>query len=107
MLDRILNPNRTIHKWDTFWAGFVPGLFCPLLAFLFFYLVQMNKMSFEYYIATVRSFDMLAKVLSFGCIINLGVFFLYINKEYFNAGRGVILATILYAIPVVLFKFIL
>lgn len=107
MLDRILNPTRTIYKWDVFWTGFVPGLICPLLAFVFFYILQMGKMDLQYYIATVKSYEMLSKILSFGCIINLGVFFAFISKDYYNAARGVILATILYAIPVLIFKFIL
>lgn len=107
MLDRILNPTPTIHKWDKFWTGFIPGLVCPLLAFGMFYIVQMGKMSLEYYIHTVMYPEMLAKILSFGCIINLGVFFLFISRDYYNAARGVIMATILYAIPVLIFKYAL
>lgn len=107
MLDRILNPTPTVYKWDTFWLGFVPGLLCPLLAFIFFYLLQMRMMSLQEYIAFSKYPAMAAKILSFGCIINLGLFFAFITKDYYNAARGVILATILYAIPIVIFKFIL
>lgn len=106
MLDRILNPTPTIHKWDRFFTGFIPGLICPLLAFVFFYLLQMKKMGLEYYIHTVMYPEMLSKVLSFGCIINLGIFFIFISKDYYNAARGVIMATILYAIPILILKFL-
>lgn len=107
MLDRILNPTPTFYKWDKFWVGFAPALLLPLLAFVFFYLLQMQQMTFEFYLETVKTPNMLSKILSFGCIINLGVFFLFITRDYYNAARGVIAATLLYGIPVVIAKFIL
>lgn len=107
MLDRILNPTPTFYKWDKFWVGFLPALVLPLLAFVFFYLLQMQQMTFEAYLQTVKTPSMLSKILSFGCIINLGVFFLFISRDYYNAARGVTGATVLYVIPVVIAKFIL
>jgi hypothetical protein len=107
MLDRILNPTPTFYKWDKFWVGFMPALCLPLLAFVFFYLLQMQQMTFRFYLETVKAPDMLSKILSFGCIINLAVFFLFITRDYYNAARGVIAATLLYGIPVVIAKFIL
>jgi hypothetical protein len=107
MLDRILNPTPTFYKWDKFGVGFVPALMLPMLAFVFFYLLQIQQMSFELYLQTVKTPHMLSKILSFGCIINLGVFFLFISRDYYNAARGVIGATVLYGIPVIIAKFIL
>lgn len=107
MLDRILNPTPTFYKWDKFLTGFFPALVLPLLAFVFFYLLQMQQMTFQFYLQTVRTPDMLSKILSFGCIINLAVFFIFITRDFYNAARGVIAATLLYGIPVVITKFIL
>jgi hypothetical protein len=106
MLDRILNPTPTFYKWDKFGVGFFPALLLPLLAFVFFYLLQIQQMSFEVYLQTVKTPSMLSKILSFGCIINLAVFFIFISRDYYNAARGVIAATVLYGIPVVIAKFI-
>lgn len=107
MLERILNPTPTFYKWDKFWVGFFPAILLPLLSFVFFYLLQMNDMPLAVYLQTVKTPDMLSKILSFGCIINLGIFFLFISRDYYNAARGVIGATILYGIPIVIAKFIL
>lgn len=107
MLERILNPARTIYKWDRFYVGFLPALFCPLLAFLFFYTFQMKLMSFEFYLQTVKSPDLMAKILSFGCILNLAIFFLFIDRNYYNASRGVIGATLLWALPIIYAKFLM
>ena len=104
MLDRILNPAPTIYKWDRFFTGFFPGLFCPLLAFVFFYLLQMKEMSLTAFVHHSMIPDILSKILSFGCIINLGVFFLFINSSYYNAARGVIGATICWGLPVIYIK---
>lgn len=104
MLDRIFNPTPTIYKWDRFSTGFLPALVCPLLAFGFFYLFQLH-MTFPEYLKTVMYPQLLAKILSFGCIINLAIFFLCINRNYYNAARGVIGATILWGLPILYAKF--
>jgi hypothetical protein len=105
MLDRILNPTPTFYKWDRFWVGLLPSLIAPLFSLFFFYLLQMKQMSWQQYVAYVQMPDILSKVLSFGCVLNLGIFFLLINRDYFNAGRGAVAATILYIIPVIYLKF--
>ena len=104
MLDRILNPAPTIYKWDNFFTGIVPGLVCPLLAFVFFYLLQMKDMSLQAFVHHSMVPDTFSKILSFGCIINLGVFFIFITRNYYNAARGVIGATILWGIPIIYIK---
>jgi hypothetical protein len=43
--------------------------------------------------------------MSLGVVVNLFVFFLFIYRHYYVAARAVILASILYAIPIVVLKF--
>lgn len=107
MLDKVFNSSPTIYKWDKFYVGFLPGLVCPLLAFPFFYTFQMSVMSFETYLQAVQSPELLSKILSFGCIVNLGIFFLFINRSDYNSSRGVIGATILWALPIIYGKFLM
>jgi len=106
MLDRMLNPTPTIYKWDNFLIGFLPALILPIFAFGFFYVLQMKGMSWEAYVASVKIPSIAAKILSFGCILNLAFFFLVINRNYYNAARGVIGATILWSLPIIYVKFI-
>lgn len=104
MIDKLFNINPTIHKWDRFWVGFIPGLVLPLLGIVFFYFLQFSGGSFIEYLRMVKTPTVLSPILSFGAIINLFPFFLFIWQHWYNAGRGVIGATILYVIPVIIAK---
>src|SRR5687768_3816691 len=98
MLERILNPAPTIYKWDRFWVGFLPGLMGPLVCILLFYLVKFTGIPFMDYIKMVKNPTVLSPILSLGVIVNLFIFFPFIWSHYYNAARGVIGATFIYAI---------
>ena len=105
MLDRMFNPTNTIYKWDRFWVGFIPGILGPLFGILFFYAWQFSDRSFQTYVGMAKSPTILSPLLSFGVIINLFIFFPFIWNDRYNAARGVIGATILYAVPILVTKF--
>ncbi len=105
MIDKVLNPTPTLYKYDRFITGLIPALFCPLLAFGFFYLFEMNHLTFPEYMKRMLIPSIIAKILSFGCIVNLILFFLFISRDHMNAARGVIAATMIWAIPIIYFKF--
>jgi hypothetical protein len=46
----------------------------------------------------------LSVVLSLCLIPNLGMFFLFINKEYYKTTRGIILSTLVYGFIIVVVK---
>ncbi|MBL0310745.1 MAG: hypothetical protein IPP77_14050 [Bacteroidetes bacterium] len=106
MLDKIFNPSPTIHKWDRFWVGFLPGMVAPLLGLVFFYFLNFREYTIEYYLQMASSPTVLSPMLSFGAVMNLFLFFPLIWKDYYNAARGVIGATIIYAIPIAIIKFV-
>ena len=107
MLDRIFNPTPTFYKWDRFWVGFVIGLIGPMIGILGFYVMRFSDYTFAQYIAMVKYPSVLSPLLSFGAIFNLFFFFPFIWNDYYNAGRGVIGATFIYAIPILITKFVL
>lgn len=107
MLDRILNPTPTFYKWDRFWVGFALGMIGPLLGILFFYLMRFTDYTFTQYLLMVKYPKVLSPLLSFGAIVNLFFFFPLIWNDYYNAARGVIGATFIYAIPILITKFVL
>ena len=47
----------------------------------------------------------LSAVLSLCLIPNLGLFFLFINKEYYKTTRGIILSTLLYGFVIVILEY--
>lgn len=105
MIDKIFNPSRTIYKWDRFWVGFIPGLLGPLAGIVFFYAYKFSDISVHDYWEMAHKPTVLSPLLSFGVIVNLFIFFPFIWNDRYNAARGVIGATILYFIPIVITKF--
>jgi H+/Cl- antiporter ClcA len=105
MLDKIFNPTPTFYKWDRFWLGFLLGLLGPLLGIFFFYVMKFTDYTFIEYLKMVKYPSVLSPLLSFGAIVNLFFFFPFIWNDYYNAARGVIGATFIYAIPILILKF--
>lgn len=109
MFDRIFPQQPTIYKWDRTWIGAVLGLIVPTLGIVIVYLLSVanhfaagdDVVSIPQLIKNINSILLLTKFLSVGCILNLGVFFLFINRDYFNIARGIIFATMLVAMPII------
>ena len=110
MLDRIFSQQPTIYKYDRMWIGLILGLIVPTLGVLIVYFLSVVQhftngdeiISIAQLIRNINSVLLLTKFLSVGCILNLGVFFLFINRDYFNIARGIIFATMLVALPIII-----
>ena len=110
----MLSQNPTIYKSDRLWIGLIVGLIVPVTGVLLVYLLSVVNhflhlpflatheiLSIRILIKNISSILILTKYLSVGCILNLGVFFLFINRDYFNIARGIIFATMLIAMPII------
>lgn len=105
MLDRMFNPTPTIYKYDRFIWGFIPGMIAPIIVLCLLYPIWFHYMSFENYLKYLSKPVILSPALSLGVVLNLFIFFPLIQRNYYNAGRGVIGATIIYGIPIIITKF--
>jgi hypothetical protein len=105
MLDKMFNQYPTIYKWDKFFTGFIPGLIGPVIGIFIFYLIKHEEVSLDKYLQLMHDKTFLSPLLSFGCIMNLVIFFGFISRDYYNASRGVILSTFIWAIPIIYTKF--
>lgn len=105
MLKKMFNQHPTFYKWDKMKYGFFAGLVGPIAGVLLFFATQYATIAPSEYIFYITKKHVLAPLLSFGCVVNLGVFFLFIQRDYINAARGVILATFFWAIPIIWAKF--
>jgi hypothetical protein len=109
MLDKIFVQYPTIYKYDRTWIGVILGLIVPTLGVLIVYLLSVANhfvsgddiISISILIRNINSVLLFTKFLSVGCILNLGVFFLFINRDYFNIARGIIFATMIVALPII------
>lgn len=109
MFDRFFAQQPTIYKWDRTWIGVILGLIVPTLGIVIVYLLSVANhfasgeeiISIPQLVRNINSILLLTKFLSVGCILNLGVFFLFINRDYFNIARGIIFATMIVALPII------
>lgn len=105
MLDRFFNPYHTIHKWDRSSLGFTFGIIAPPIFIVLFVLLKQDELPSDYLNIALHSKSILSPLLSLGLIANLFVFFIFVQKNYMNASRGVILSTFIWAIPIIYTKF--
>jgi hypothetical protein len=91
---------------NTLPLGLLTGIIAPLIIFLIFYFMKFSNASFGEYINILIKRDIIVQIISLCVIVNLGLFFLFIQTHRYYSARGIIMATFLYAIGIVLFKFI-
>lgn len=92
-----LNFNRQV-------VGFIVGLIAPMLVMTCFYLVKYSRFTIVEFLNLILGAGIFIPLMSLSVIINLLLFFIFLwtNKDY--AARGVILATMVYAFTVIIFK---
>lgn len=92
-------------KRDTVWRGFITGLILPLIGFYFFNLTFFHYWDVSQFANYVLELNLLAPVLSLSIIFNGVAFFLFLRAGADLSARGVLLATMIYGIAVIYFKF--
>jgi len=86
--------------------GLVLGLVIPQVGVLLYYLFRDAEVSFVGFIRIYLDLGILTHILSLAVLPNLLVFFGFIRLNWLYAARGVLAATILYAILVAIVRFI-
>lgn len=87
--------------------GFVIGLILPWVGILLFWQVAPRPGGLTDITVLFDHPNVVAAVISIGLLANLPAFFTFYWKKLDESARGVIMATFLYAIPIVYIKFIL
>jgi len=88
-------------------VGLVIGLILPWVGILLFWQVAPRPADLTDITVLFEHPNVVAAVISIGLLANLPAFFLFYWRKMDESARGVIMATFLYAIPVVYIKFIL
>ncbi|HWY37995.1 MAG TPA: hypothetical protein VNY73_05515 [Bacteroidia bacterium] len=92
-------------KINNFILGISSGLLLPLLSIMGYWLWSYKYMRFyPQFFSFLLMGRVLSAVISLCLIPNLGLFFLFINKEYYKSCRGMILSTLLYGFLIVYLK---
>lgn len=87
--------------------GLIIGLLLPVVGIFIVYLVMSRGSSFHSFFNTLKhNFDTAALVLSLSILINIIPFIYYTNRRLDLTARGILIATMLYAVFIVLLKFV-
>ena len=95
------------RRWNKFWTGLILGVFLPLSVFFLIYLIGYSKSPFEEFLRQTVMMLVLPKIMSLCVVPNLAVFYLFLNKEFWYATRGVITATLLCTLAIIVVKFLM
>lgn len=94
-----------LSRFNNFVLGIVCGLLLPIISVLTYWLWSFKYMNFiPQFFQFLMMGRVLSAVLSLCLIPNLGLFFLFINKEYYKSCRGMILSTLVYGFIIVYLK---
>jgi len=94
------------RRFNNFWIGLSLGTVLPVVVFILVYLIGYSKTPFGEFLEFAFVIRALPKILCLCVIPNLAVFYLFLNKEFWYATRGVITATLLCALAVAIIKFL-
>jgi len=91
-------------KFDSVVLGLITGLLLPLLTLLVIWLVRFDGGLGEF-VLSFQQMSMLSKVISLAALPNLLLFFLFIWTNRTFSARGVIFATLVVAMVMLVLKF--
>lgn len=92
-------------NWNNFWLGIILGLVLPILALFVYWMWSFKYMNFApQFFRFLLTGRVLSAVLSLCLIPNLGVFFLFLNRERWKTCRGIILTMLIYGFIIVYLK---
>ena len=87
--------------------GFVIGLFANTVgSYLYiFFLSQVKKLSVESTLDISLEQGLISNIIILGALLNFVVFFIFLKKKQYYRARGVIMATLVAAIIILVTKF--
>ena len=93
-------------KADKIWVGILAGIILPLIIMGIVYVSSYGYLTVPQFLRKMVFASIILKLLSLCAVVNLGAFFLFYRIEHDRAARGVIFATLVLAIVVVVDKFL-
>lgn len=95
---------RKSNPFNSVGAGVLTGFLLPVMVFFVVYLFDENDISFSQYLNGLWHLQALFKLISLCVFTNLLLFMGFIRLKFDRAAQGVLGATILYALLMVISK---
>jgi hypothetical protein len=93
---------RNKQRFDTLGVGLLAGFAVPVLIFFAVFIFGEQDVSFSNYVRNLWRLQALVKLVSLCVFANLLVFMGFIRLKYDQAARGVLGATIIYGLAVLI-----
>ncbi|MFV0289940.1 MAG: hypothetical protein ACK5IJ_03460 [Mangrovibacterium sp.] len=94
----------TLNKRDKISLGLLIGMILPAFTFVLIYLSRGEDVGLSVYIITLWKIKALTLILTFSVLPNLLFFMLFNKLKYELAMRGVMMATVIYGLLMLLTK---
>jgi hypothetical protein len=94
-------------KRDSVALGVMLGLLGPVAGFCLYSSMRFGTTDYIAFLKRITEMHLSSAFLSLSLLANLGIFFIFIHYKYDYSARGVLMATIIYAIIGFLLKFLL
>jgi len=92
-------------KFDSPYIGLFLGIFIPVIGMFIFYEALFDTLNITEFFEHLERKNRTPQLISLSVVANLGVFFLYIWRKFYYSARGVIIATFIYTIIVLILKY--
>lgn len=92
-------------RFDVMWLGVLLGLLAPVLIFLVAFLFKTDATNMTEFLDFLITFRIISKLLSLCVVPNLALFYIFLKLDYLYTTRGVLMATICWALLVAAVKF--
>jgi len=94
--------NSKISKYNRIWIGIIVGLFLPIIGLLVLYLFDSSYHSLSNFLILSYQLGVMSNLLSISLLANLLGFYFFLNREWYYAVRGIMIAVLIWG-AVILF----
>ncbi len=94
-------------KFNKIQHGLISGVVLPLIVVIMFYIIRYSQNTdFSKFLTILKTYDITEKIIALCVMPNLLLFFIFMWTDRNQAARGVIMATMIYTIIVLIMKYI-
>jgi len=91
--------------FDRLYIGLLSGLVLPMIAFYLYFIIRHgNNVEFDYYLSMLHKYGLLFKVMSLCVLVDLPLFYAFIQFKHWRTSRGIVMACFIYALSVAGYK---
>jgi hypothetical protein len=85
---------------DRLYIGLILGMIVPLFVFSLYFLFRHGDVEFFKYLGMLHKYGILFRVISLCVLVDLPVFYIFIQFKFWRGARGVVMSCFVYALVI-------